>query len=138
MRFVRLDQNEAISEDEADGLFLTELFVKNSGNHMEKFKFTRDIHRRRVQVAHLYVKMYRWICHGLEVCGLSYFTVSSPCGRSIQSLSSDSVRLQDLITFDASYFHAKMSDFDDYGKESAMKELKYGQGQATIFSYRKF
>lgn len=65
-------QNQVITLGEADAIFLTEYFVRESkiNKHQPRFDIPRNMKIDWLRTAHLYVKMYNWICKAMEVCGL--------------------------------------------------------------------
>lgn len=68
-----------ISVDEADGLLLTEKFVRDSRKQKRQPKFTypNNFNMKWIRIAHFYVKMYNWIFNVMRICGLYSFAVSN-------------------------------------------------------------
>lgn len=63
--------------DEADAFLTTEYHSINLKRPSKTTELPRRFNTDYIRIAHLYAKMYCFICHCIEVCGLSELTVIS-------------------------------------------------------------
>lgn len=64
--------------DEADAILIAENYTRNIyKNRIPRIDFPNKLNTHIIRIAHLYTKVYGFIRHCMEICGLFYYTVSS-------------------------------------------------------------
>lgn len=137
--FFFCEKNKEIDDDEADGLFVTEVFVR--GDQWNSYLiWPSELHGRLIYVSHLYTKVYRRVSQSMKILGLSSYAVSeiweSFFSRESIFLYIMFVLLQAPMYFDAVYFQRKAEEFKALFRNRNFALREISTSHSSLMFYR--